>query len=283
MKKNMTSRLQRRKWSSHHKRRSYVVIGCVCGILLLAFGTFAGPWSPLPGSKMRTSFFSPPAPSPLPSTANPSKEYIYAGGKMLATEAPSLLVPPLNVEANTFSHTRIDISWDPAANAHHYVVERASQAGSFTTLNSNVTGTSYIDNTVTNLTAYLYRIRSADSTGNVSSVSNIDLATAITFADDPFPAPPTQTLVRADHVLQLRQAVNAVRDLIPSLPDFVWTQSTLTPGTTLILADDIEELRTALDQALQPLGFPIGGYTDPDLNGKFFQKQHITELRDRVK
>jgi len=282
MKKNKASQLQRRKWSTRRNRRGYALVGGVCAILVLAFGTIAGPWSPLPDSRMRTAFFSPPP--PLPSPGNPSKEYIYAGGKLIATEEPNLLMAPTSMAATTFSSAQINISWTaPATAPHHYVLERATQLGSFTTLNSNVTGTTYNDTTVANLTAYLYRIRSADAFGNVSAESNIDLATAITFEDDPFPAPPTQTLVRAQHVLQLRQAVNAVRHLTPTLQDYSWTQGTLTPGASLIKANDIEELRTALDQALLILNLPTGGYTDPALTGLLIQKLHIAQLRDRLK
>ena len=281
MKKNKTSRLQRGKWSTRRNRRAYALAG-VCAVLLLAFGAVAGPWSALPGSRVRTAFLSPPA--PLPSPASPSKEYIYAGGKLIATEEPNLLVAPTSVVANTFSSSQINISWTaPGTSPHHYVVERATQLGNFTTLNSNVTGTSYSDTTVANLTAYLYRIRSADASGNVSAESNIDLATAITFQDDPFPSPPALTQVKAQHVIQLRQAVNAVRHLTPALQDYSWTQGTLTPGVTAIKANDIEEIRTALDQALLILGFPTGGYTDSDVDGLLFQKFHITQLRDRVK
>ena len=282
MKRNKTSRLQQRKWSTRNKRHRYALIGGVCAILLLAFGTLAGPWSPLPGSRLRTAFLSPPP--PLPSPDKPSKEYVYAGGRLLATEEPNPLMAPTSVVAITVSSAQINLSRTaPATAPHHYVVERATQLGNFTTLNSNVTGTTFIDNTVTNLTAYLYRIRSADAGGNVSSVSNIDLATAITFEDDPFPAPPTQTLVRGQHIIQLRQAVNAVRHLTPNLQDYGWTQNPLTVNQTLIKAIDVEELRTALDEALPILGLTPGGYTDATLTGKPFQKQYITELRDRVK
>lgn len=281
MKKIKTSRLQRRQWPMLRNRRTYALAGGVCAVLLIAIGTIAGPWSPLPNSTMKTAFFSP---QPLPSPGNPSKEYIYAGGKLVATEEPNLLMAPTSVVANTFSSTQINISWTaPGTAPHHYVVERATQLGNFTTLNSNVTGTTYNDTTVANLTAYLYRVRSADAAGNVSSVSNIDLATAITFEDDPFPAPPTQTPVRAQHILQLRQAVNAVRHLTPALQDYSWTQNPLTAGSTLIKAADIHDLRIALDEALLIIGLPPGGYTDSDVTGKFYQKVYITELRNRVK
>jgi len=281
MKKNKTSRRQR-QWFKRRNRHRYALVGGLGAILLLAFGTIAGPWTPLYGSRMRTTFFSPPP--PLPSPGNPSKEYIYAGSRLIATEEPNLLVAPTSVTATTFSSAQINLSWTaPSAAPHHYVVERATQLGNFTTLNSNVTGTTYSDTTVANLSAYLYRIRSADAVGNVSPESNIDPATAITFEDDPFPSPPAQTLVRAQHVLQLRQAINAVRHLTPSLPDYDWDQDSLTVNVSLIKAKDVEELRTALDEALLILGMPTGGYTDSSLIGKPFQKQYIKELRDRVK
>jgi len=281
MKKIKTSRLQARKWSLRSKRKRYVLVGTVGAVLLLALATIAGPWSPLPDSRMRTAFFSPPP--PLPSPGNPSKEYIYAGGKLIATEEPNLLVAPSSLIATTFSSAQVNISWTAAPNAHHYVIERASQAGNFTTLNSNVVGTTYTDTTVANLTAYLYRVRSADAVGNVSNGSNIDLATAITFADDPFPSPPVFTEVRAQHIVQLRQAVNAARHLSPVLNDFPWTQSSQTLVGAQIKAQDVEELRTALDEAYLALGLSLNGYTDPQLAGHFIQKIYITELRDRVK
>jgi hypothetical protein len=49
------------------------------------------------------------------------------------------------------------------------------------------------------------------------------------------------------------------------------------------MAVDIQELRTALDEALQRLGLPSGGYQDSALGGVLIQKAHIQQLRDRVK
>lgn len=284
MRKKITAPSPRRAWSSLVKNPKYKVIACVCVTIVLTIGAVAGPWSNSLGvRRMSSLFYSPPPPPPLPSPANPSKEYIYAGGRLIATEEPNPLVAPLNLLANTVSSAQINISWNAAPNAHHYVVERASQLGNFTTLNSNVTGTSFTDSTVTNLSAYLYRVKSADAGGNVSPSSNIDVATAITFDDDPFASPPTLTLVKAQHVLQLRQAVNAVRHTTPTLGDYSWTQASATLAGAPIKAVDVEELRTALDQALSILGLPVGGYTDSSLTGLPISKLYITELRARVK
>jgi len=202
---------------------------------------------------------------------------------MVATEEPNPLVAPLNVAANTVSAARVTITWNSSATAHHYVIERATQMGSYTPLNTNVTGTTYNDDTVSDLNAYLYRVRSADSGGNLSAASNIDLATAITFEDDPFPDPPTLTLIRAQHVRQLRQAVNAVRHVTLTLGDAVWDQPSATLVGAPIKGTDLEELRTALDQALVILGLPAGGYTDSTLAGKPIVKLYVNELRARVK
>ena len=227
---------------------------------------------------MRSSFFSPPPPIPPPNS--PSKEYVYAGGRLIATEEPNPLVAPTSVVATGVAITQINLSWSAAPNAHHYVVERASQIGSFTVLNSNVSDTIFNDSTAVSGNAYLYRVRSADAIGNVSPESNIDLATTIMFADDPLQ---TQTLIKANHIVQLRQAVNAVRHLTPALSDYNWQQSSATLVGALIKANDIAELRTALDEALIVLGLPSGGYTPASLAGQFIQTGPITQLRDRVK
>lgn len=285
MRKKHTASMKRRWWSMRGNKRRYIVIGGICVIAALAFAAVAGPYSNSPGSRrLRSLFFSaPPPPSPTPS---PSKEYIYAGGRLIATEEPNPpnpLVPPASVVAATFSQLRIDVSWQAAPNAHHYVVERASIVGdaNFTAINSNVTGTTLQDSTVMSGNAYLYRVRSADAVGNVSSPSNKDLATAITFEDDPLQV---QGLVRAQHIVQLREAINAVRE-VANIGDATWTQAInpAQPGTVTIKANDVEELRTALDAALLVLNLPSGGYTDSSLTNQFIQKVHITELRDRVK
>jgi hypothetical protein len=152
---------------------------------------------------------------------------------------------------------------------------------SYSVLNTNVAGTSFSDNTVTAVNAYLYRVRAADAAGNLSATSNLDLATAIVFDDDPFLAAPTLTPVKALHLVQLRQAVNAAR-AAANLPAATWSQDPVQQNVTLIKANDIEELRTALDQALGVLQLPTGGYTDSPLSGQF-KKIHIQELRDRLK
>ena len=262
------------------KKRRFVLIGTCCLMVLLVTATIAGPWtSSLGTQRIQALFFSPP---PLPSPSNPSKEYIYGGGRLIATEEPFPLVAPASLVASTVSSLHVSISWSVSPNAHHYQVERASNFGStFTVLNSNVAGTSFNDNSVTAVNAYLYRVKAADAAGNLSGPSNVDLATAITFDDDPFPAPLAQTVAKAQHLVQLRQAVNAAR-AAANLSAATWTQNPVQQNVSLIKANDVQELRTALDQALSVFGLATGGYTDSPLAG-VIKKIHIQELRDRVK
>ncbi|HXQ38410.1 MAG TPA: hypothetical protein VN843_30700, partial [Anaerolineales bacterium] len=147
-------------------------------------------------------------------------------------------------------------------------------------VNGNVSGTTFNDGTAVSGNAYLYRVRSADAVGNVSPESNVDLATTIMFADDPLQS---QTLIRANHIVQLRQAVNAVRHLTPALSDYNWQQPSGTLVGAPIKANDIDELRTALDEAMNILGLQAGGYTPASLAGQLIQTGPLTQLRDRVK
>lgn len=275
MSKKRTRRPPRHGGYLSGRRRRYVVGGSICMIFLLALAALAGPWrSSLSKTRVGSLFFSPSLPPP----GSPSKEYIYAGGRLIATEEPNPLMAPANLVADTFSNSRIDLTWTAAPNAHHYQVERAPNlGGTFTVLNSNVAATSYTDNTVTSVNAYLYRVRSADAVGNLSAPGAIDVATAITFTDNPLTT--GTTLVKAVHVSELRQAVNAVR-AAANLGAATWTDTSLT--NVAIKAVHIQELRTNLDQALSALGVSTSAYTDPLLSGVAIKKLHVDEVRQRV-
>jgi hypothetical protein len=281
MSKKNTKRPQPRgRWrESVGKKRGYLLVGSVGLIAVLGLATVAGPWrTSLSRTRVGSLFFSPPPPLPPPNS--PSKEYIYAGGRLIATEEPNPMVAPTNLIANTFSSAQIDVTWTAAPGAHHYQVERAPNlGGTFTVVNSNVVGTSYSDTTVTSINAYLYRVRTADAVGNLSPPSGIDVATAITFTDNPLTV--GTTLVKAVHVTELRQAVNAVR-AAANLTAATWTDPTLTAGTTAIKEVHVTELRSSLDAALTALGIATSAYTDPSLTGIAIKKVHIDEVRQRV-
>ena len=223
------------------------------------------------------------APTPtVPPPSSPSKEYIYAGGRLVATEEPNqgtaswqaALVATVGSAA-----TQVNLTWNvPTTLVHHYRVERAEAAGSFTTSFDSPTN-SYTDAAASNK-AYLYRVCGVDAAGTQQTpYSNIDLATTFIFTDDPLIA--KVTTVKAQHLTELRQAVNAVR-LAAGLAAASWTDPS--PAGVWIKAAHIQELRANLDAALSALGIAITAYTDPTLSSAIAVKAvHFQELRARLK
>jgi hypothetical protein len=237
-------------------------------------------------------------PAPRQGGLHLAKEYIHAGGRLIATEEPTPAVtptpppaggPPANLIAAFSPATgSIAVSWTPPASGavSGYVVERRAAGGQFTPLGQPVANTTFADQTATQGRAYLYRVSAIFEGGAVSSYSNSDLATAVAFIDDPLvsaaESPAGATAVRAVHVAQLRDAVNAVRAL-SGLSPVAWTFSPQ-PGAPVKL-EDVTELRAGLDQARLALGLPAVPHTDFELTRHMtpVRKAHVQELRDAVK
>jgi len=91
-----------------------------------------------------------------------------------------------------------------------------------------------------------------------------------------------QTTAKAQHILELRQAVDAMR-AVAGLSGASWSDPALAPGDP-IRAVHIIELRTFLDDAATRLGFSTSPYTEPGLTTGFIIKRiHIQELRQRIR
>lgn len=105
--------------------------------------------------------------------------------------------------------------------------------------------------------AYAYRIRAVDSRGVAGPWSNYDLATAMTFSDAPVTGGVTP--IRGVHIAEMRRAIDAIRRM-SGLPAF-W--SSYANATGPILASQMIELRTVLDDARSLVGFAGVTYTRP--------------------
>jgi len=91
------------------------------------------------------------------------------------------------------------------------------------------------------------------------------------------------TTAKAQHALELRQAVDALR-AVAGLGAAAWTDATLSPSSTLIKAAHITELRTKLEEAVALLGYSAGSYTDAGLSSGFVIKRaHVEDLRQRLR
>lgn len=197
----------------------------------------------------------------------------------LVVASPSAPPAPSNLNATAISSSQVSLSWGASSGASYYEVARLSAGGAFQIINGNVGGLTFTDATTSPSTGYVYRVR-AIGAGGASPFSNADHAVTVVFSDDPIV--PTQTPVRAAHVMQLRFAINALRSAA-GLPQQSWTDPSLVPGATRIRAVHFTELRSALTAAYSALGRPAPVFTNTNLNLVTVRAAHSGELRAAVK
>jgi hypothetical protein len=185
------------------------------------------------------------------------------------------------VGAWALSATTIRIQWTPAGSADSFAVERYSGGASqWVVLPTPLPGYTFLDiDTQPALTAALYRVRAIKG-GTSSVASAVDAATLILFADDP--VQPNITKVTAQHINQLRTAVNAMRALAGLSPATFTNAGP--PPSSLIAAVHVQELRTALDSARAALNLPSTAYAYPTpAVGDKVRAAQINDLRGGVR
>lgn len=238
---------------------------------------------------------------PLPVSATQqslplSKEYVYAGGRLVATEGAGATPtptptptpagpPPTNLIATGTSASAVSLTWAaPAGSVIGYVVERRGDPNSPPTETpTGSTSPFFNDSTPAGDYAYLYRVKAVYA-GGTSVYSNQDLATTIVFTDGQLQG----VTIKATHLNELRRAVNAVRALVPNLGAAVWTYpdpvSSPPPQRRSIYLKDVTELRERLNDALAPLGLQSSYPSSPALaQGAEVSAQHFEQIRTRVR
>lgn len=168
-------------------------------------------------------------------------------------EAEVTVIPPApaTVAARAVTTTHVAVSWSYSGEADQFIVQR--NGATIATL-ATPAARSYADTAVTPAQAYVYRVIASKS-GVDSSPSAPDLATTVIFEDDPLLSVHG---IRAQHILQLRAAVAAVRG-VAGLAAPVFTDSS--PAMQAVKAVHFNELWTMLDEARLLLGLPGIGYT----------------------
>ncbi|HEX8174149.1 MAG TPA: fibronectin type III domain-containing protein [Pyrinomonadaceae bacterium] len=264
-------------------RRKLIIIVCLPLCILLASITVAR-WPTLPGIAKPSA----PAPPGNFNANSPSKEYIYVGGRLIATEEPSAPAPaaPSSISALAATTSSVAITWTSTdQTVDHFEVQRAEHyQGPFMPVSPNpgANDRSITDSGLTPGKAYLYQVRAVNAAG-VASPYKADIATAIVFTDELANTTP----IKAKHLVELRQAVNAVRRLA-GLPDATWTYpepvSEPSQQRRGIYLEDVTDLRTNLQPALQALGIDEEYPANPPLvRVGIVNKEHFQQIRDRVK
>jgi hypothetical protein len=290
------ARNQQKQRSVQHKGQSRRKVVVVAGLILcLGLTTLIlAQWRAMRVAIRTNASLAPAAPPPQ---ANPtptlSKEYIYAGGRLIATEEPTSTSTngpaPTGLLATATSGTTVSLTWTaPTGTINSYQVERSQSInGPYTPLSPNPQTTSFTDTTASGGIAYLYQVKAIYTGGGSSTYSNKDLATTIIFTDDPLNPTGTKTIIQAQHLIDLRQAVNAVRALA-GLSSASWTYPDPVSGPPSqrrqIYLEDITDLRSKLDDALTILGMSQPYPSSPPLaRGSAVSAAHFTQIRDRVK
>ena len=185
---------------------------------------------------------------------------------------------PTNVVATAATPAQVQISWNASSGATQYEVLRAtSAAGPYTSIITTAS-LAWNDNTASGSTTYLYRVRGIDASARQSPLSAPDIATTLLFTEDPLLA--GATIIKAVHLLELRQAVNSVR-AAAGLAAATFTD----PAPTLVKAVHLDELRNALTPARTLLGVPTISYTEPALGSgtTVVKAAHLQQVRDGVR
>ena len=218
--------------------------------------------------------------------------YINIAGRQITVNqggagAPN---PPTNVQASTLSTTAIRVTWTNSSSSGvtGYNVYCATDTGAFVLVTPNPVQSPFNHISLTPGLAYRYKVLAWNGSTS-SGDSNIDLATTILFDD------PTLiryvSAVRAIHVMQIRQAVDAVRHAAgfapatytdPSLCQSMGPQNECVGGVT-IKKEHVQELRDRLVTVLPALNVAIPIFTDSPLaSGTLIKKEHVEELRSAV-
>jgi hypothetical protein len=233
-----------------------------------------------------------------------SKEYVYAGGRLVATEeltpaatpTPTPAGPPPANFAALFDPAAggVTLTWTrPAGAVTGYQVERRHGLGpaDFTPITVVGNVETFTDQTGENNASYVYRVRAAFA-GGYSDYSGYDLATAAAFSDDPLQ--PQATVIMAAHLTRLRRAVLAVRILAgKGAPTWTYPDPVSSPASArrAIYLADVTEMRSQLDEALTQLDGSLGMHVflkpyppDPALAqyGKVYA-DHFEQIRARVR
>ena len=129
----------------------------------------------------------------------------------------------------------------------------------------------------------LYRVIATQGV-NSSPASNIDVACTKSFTDDPILIASPFTLVKAKHLVEIRQAVNALRELAGASAIYAGNDLNETYIRTLFIDDfDFTTLMTNLNAARAAAGLPSTSFLITPAAGAFIRNTQMSNLRAGIK
>lgn len=189
--------------------------------------------------------------------------------------APTVLIATANGTAS------VSITWNASVDAHHYVLERKSNGSAYLPIQS-VYSTAATDSSVVANTTYLYRVRAVSSGELVSSPpSNADLATPMAFT--PLVAGQTVVATHFHELLTAVNALRVANGTPPATWASILPPDIPAPASEVVIrGQHLLTLRLAMDAARTALNVSPLSYTDPSVIGATMKVVHMTELRGGV-
>ena len=201
-----------------------------------------------------------------------ARYYATAKGLTQTVQSPPFGPPP-KVRATATSPTSVDVTWIGTNGVDHYEIQRGPNIAFLSTVGMSDTP-SFTDTTASSGHAYVYRVQGISPTAMQSGYSNFDLATTFVFTDATLT--PASTVIKAAHVMEIRDAVNAARAVV-GLGSASWTDPDL--HGSAVKAQHFSELRNALDAVRSALAMPAMTYSDLTVAGTVIRTAPINELR----
>lgn len=187
-----------------------------------------------------------------------------------------VIAPQLTAARDSVIPTNVHLSWTEPLNmiVDHYEVKRGSTLANLSTVYPNEHGTTKDDlGLPSGVNTWVYQVTAVGT--SATSYSNTGIATTIKFDDDPIT--PFVTPIRAHHVEQLRQAIDAIRSAA-GLTATNWTDGTSLLNV-VIKAQHVSQMQGQLDAALAQLSIPSNPYSPLTA---YIKAQNISEVRAHV-
>lgn len=273
-------------------KRKRLYVAALCVVALMAAAAAATRYDPVRRAVGLKPLLAAQGSGGLPL----AKEYIYSGGRLIATEEPAPTAtptptpsgpPPTNLVATaafpSAGVANVGLTWGAPASGTvvSYIVERMGAGSGFQQIATVQEPTrSYNDTGSALNSAYLYRVRAVFSNAGTSDYSNQDLATAVAYSDDPLQA--GVSTVKAAHLTQMRVAVDAVRALAGVGAASWQTNPSPAPGGSILAAHSVE-LRSNLNPALSALGIAQMPSDSTLAVGLPVKAAHIQDVREKVR
>ena len=193
---------------------------------------------------------------------------------------------PSNVVTST-SGTTVTVSWSAGVNAEKYEIQRKI-AGQPWTVAGNASTLSFNEAPSAPGGMVVYRVISLAGAAYLPSdnlarslPSNSDFANVLSYTYDQLATQATP--VRAQHLIELRQAVNALCEAADSTDEYVASDLQLSAlqGNT-IRASDFTDLMQRINNARAKAGVGTASFGGTPAIGAVIQAQHLQSLRDAI-